>query len=81
MKVISASLQRAGGKVDLHDISPELAYRARMMKRFSQNTAASVSDGLVDSPRRKLSFASDPTNKVLAYWLDAELSLSPFMPP
>jgi len=52
-----------------------------MMKRFSQTTAASVSDGLVDSTRRKLSFASDPTNKVLAYWRGAGLSLSPFVPP
>jgi len=38
-----------------------------MMKRFSQTTAASASDELVDSAQRKLSFVSDATNEVLAY--------------
>jgi len=81
MKAISASVQRAEGKVDLHDISRKLAYRARMMKRISQTTQASVSDRLVDSPRGKLSFASDPTDEVLAYWRDKELRSSAFVPP
>jgi len=81
MKAISARVQRAEGKVDLHDISREFACRARMMKSISQTTVASVSDGLVDSPRRKLSFANDPTGEVLAYWRDKELRSSVFVPP
>jgi len=37
------------------------------MKRFSQTTAASASDELVDSAQRKPSFVSDTTDGVLAY--------------
>jgi len=66
-KAIRVSLKRVEGKVDLHDISRELAYRARMVKPFSQTTAASVSDGFVDSAWRRLGFASDARNEVLAY--------------
>lgn len=67
--------------VDLHDISRGLGYRARMRKRISQTTVASVSDGLVDSPRRELSFASDPTDEVLTYWCDEELRSSAHVVP
>jgi len=70
MKVISASAHRAEGKVDLPDIFWELAHGARMMKCFSLlRPSASVRDGLVDSARRKLRFASDPTDsdEILAY--------------
>jgi len=81
MKVISASVQRVEGKVDLHDISWELAYVARMIKLFSQTTAASASNGLVDSAGRKLRFASDLTDEILAYWSDEELRSSAFVPP
>jgi len=56
MKGISASVQRAEGKVDSQNISWELAYRTRMAKRFLQTTAASASAGLVDSVGRKMSF-------------------------
>ena len=69
MKAISASVQRAGGMVDLHDISRELVHRAKMMKCISQTTTVSVSDGPVGNARRKFSFAGDPTGKVLAYYL------------
>ena len=62
IKCIRASVRRVEGKADLQDIP-----RARMVKRFSQTTAASASDGLVDSARRRLSFASDATDEVLAY--------------
>jgi len=56
---VQASAQRAEGKVDLHVTSGELAYRAGTENRFSQSTAAFASGGLMDSARRKLSFASD----------------------
>jgi len=62
IKCIRASVRRVEGKADLHDIP-----RARMVKRISQTTAASASDGLVDCARRRLSFASDATDEVLAY--------------
>ena len=81
IKAIRAGVQKAEGKVDLYDISRELAYRARMMKRFSQTTVTSISDGLVDSVRRKLSVAIDPTDEVPAYWSDEELRSSAFVPP
>ncbi|PUU76046.1 hypothetical protein B9Z19DRAFT_1130365 [Tuber borchii] len=55
--------------------------RSQNDEAFFANSAASASDGLVDSTQRKLSFASDPTDEVLAYWRDAELSSSPFVPP
>jgi len=54
IKVIRASPRRAERKVDLHDISWESAYRARMEQRFSQPTVSSAIDGSVDSARRKL---------------------------
>jgi len=67
IKAIRASMLRAEGKVDLHDISPELAHRTRTVKRFSLTAAASASDGLVDRARRKLGFASDARHKALPY--------------
>jgi len=48
IKAICANVQRAEGKVELHNFSGEQASRARMMKGFSQTTAASASDELVD---------------------------------
>jgi len=81
IKAIRASARRAEGKVDLHDISRELTYRARMEKRFSQSTAASTRDGLVDGARGKLSFASDATDEVLEHWRDEELRSSLFVSP
>ena len=68
IKVVRASVMRAEGKVDLHDISRELAYRTRMVWRFSQTAAASAGDGLVDRARGILGFASDARHKVLAYY-------------
>ena len=81
IKAIRASVRRAEGKVDLHDISRELAYRARMEKRFPQSTAVSDSDGSVDSARRKFSFASDTAGEVLSYRRDEELCSSSLVPP
>ena len=81
IKAIRASVRRAEGKVDLHDISRELAYRARMEKRFLQTTTASASAGLVDSAQRKLSFAGDATDEVLTCRRDEELRSSPFLSP
>jgi len=81
IKAIRASMRRAERKVDLQDISGELAYGARMVKRFSQTTVASTDDVLVDSARRKLSFATDATEEVLAYSCDEELRTSSFVSP
>jgi len=81
IKAICSSVQRAEGKVELHDISGEQAYRARMMKGFSQTTAASTSDELVDSAQRKLSFVSDTTGEVLAYRRSEELHSSLIVTP
>ncbi|PUU73401.1 hypothetical protein B9Z19DRAFT_1135207 [Tuber borchii] len=52
-----------------------------MMKLISQTTTASISDRLVDSLWRKLSFASDATDEVLAYSRDEELRSSTFVAP
>ena len=65
----------------MHNISRELAYRARIEKQFSQSAAASASDGSVDSALGKLSFACDAADKVLTYWPDEELRSSPFVLP
>lgn len=48
IKDIRASGQRAAGNIDLHDISRELAYKAKMVGRFLRTTAASASNRLVD---------------------------------
>ena len=68
IEVILAGVLRAGGKVDLHDNSRELAYRTGMVKRFSPTTSASASDRSMESARRKLSFESGVTDEGLAYW-------------
>jgi len=47
IKATRASVGRAEGRIDLHDVSWELAYRARMEKLFSQTTTASACVGLV----------------------------------
>jgi len=49
INTILASVQRAYGKVDLGESPWQSAYRARMMKLFSQTTVESGSDALVDS--------------------------------
>jgi len=49
INTIRPSVQSAYGKVDLHDSSRGSAYRARMVNLFSQTTAESASDRLVDS--------------------------------
>ena len=66
INAIRASVLSEEGTVDLHDISRELTYRTRVVKRFSLTTSSSTSDGL-DYARRKLSFACDTRDKVLAY--------------
>jgi len=81
IKAIRTSARRAEGKADLHDISRELAYRARMKKRFSQSTVTSADSGFIDGARRKFSFASDTTDEVLTCWRDEELRSSPFVSP
>ena len=63
---------RAEGKIDLHDISRELAYRARIERRFSWATTASASVGLVDSAPRKPGFAGDATDEAPARWRNKE---------
>lgn len=55
INVISTSARRAEGKVNLHNISQELADRVKMKKRFLQSSVASSSDGSVDSALRELS--------------------------
>jgi len=72
IKVIRASAQRPGWKVDLHKISQELVYKARMERWFSQFIAASALDGSVENVLRKLSFSNDAADKVLTYRLDEE---------
>lgn len=79
IKAIRTSARRAEGKANLHDISRELTYRARMEKRFSQSTVASADSGFIEGARRKFSFASDTTDEDLAYWRDEELCSSPFV--
>ncbi|CUS14992.1 unnamed protein product [Tuber aestivum] len=82
---ICAGVRKAEARVDVHDISRELAYRARMEKRFSQSITAVTSGGCVGhvptgrSSRRNLSFASDATDEVLTYWRDGELLSSPLV--
>ncbi|PUU83583.1 hypothetical protein B9Z19DRAFT_1118934 [Tuber borchii] len=44
IKAIRLSARRSEAKVNLHDISRVLAYRATLEKRFSKSTAASASD-------------------------------------
>ena len=51
--------------IDLHNISREVLYWAKMERRFSQFTAASASDGPVDCALRKLSFISDAAEEFL----------------
>ena len=65
----------------MHDIFREPAHKTRMVKRFSPTTSASASDRLMESARRKLSFASDATDKGLAYWRGEGLRPSPFVSP
>jgi len=81
IKAIRPSVRRPEAKVDLHDIFWELAYKVRMEKRSSLFTAASCSDGSVDSAQRKLGFESDAAEKVLIDRGDEELRSSPFVPP
>jgi len=63
IKAIRTSALRPGAMVDLYNISRELLYRARMEKRFSQSTVASVSYSSVDSARRKLNLQVTPQTK------------------
>ncbi|KAG0633533.1 hypothetical protein HOY80DRAFT_1104625 [Tuber brumale] len=85
IQAICASVRRAEVRVDLHDISRELSYRARTEKRFSQPATASTGDGRVErvptgrSGRRNSSFSSDTTSEVLTYWRDGKLLSSPFL--
>ena len=65
IKVIRPIVQRAEGMIDLHNISRGVLYWAKMERRFSQFTAASASDGLVDCALRKLSFISDAAEEFL----------------
>lgn len=85
IQAICASVRKAEARVDIHDISRELTYRARMEKRFSQSITAATSHRCVEhvptdrSSRRSLSFASDATDEVLTYWRDGELLSSPLV--
>jgi len=63
IKAIRASPGRAGGNVDLYDISQAFTYRARIEMRSLLSTVASASDGSVDSAVRKLSLSSEPQTK------------------
>lgn len=67
IKAIRPSAQRAEAMIDLHNISREFFYWAKMERRFSQFTAASASDGQVDCALRKLSFISDTVEEFLTY--------------
>ncbi|CAZ83056.1 unnamed protein product [Tuber melanosporum] len=84
IQAICASVRRAEARVDLHDISRELSYRARMEKRFSQSTTTSASDRCVErvptgrSGKRLSSFSSDATDEI-TYWRDGESFSSPFL--
>ncbi|PWW77832.1 hypothetical protein C7212DRAFT_362443 [Tuber magnatum] len=87
IQAICSSMRKAGARVDIHDISKELAYRARMEKRFSHSSSAATSGGCGEhvqtgrSGRRNLSFASDATDEVLTYWREGELLSSPLVRP
>ena len=52
-----------------------------MEKRFPKTTAASASDGLMDSVWRKLRFTSDAMDEVFAYWHNEGLRSSRFASP
>ena len=65
IKVIRPSAQRAEAMIDLHNISREVLYWAKMERRFSQFTTASASDGPVDCALRKLSFISDAAEELV----------------
>jgi len=54
-------------KVDLHDISRKLGYKACMVKRFPQASEGSATHRLVNGALKKWSFASDARDDVLAY--------------
>ncbi|PUU80003.1 hypothetical protein B9Z19DRAFT_1124343 [Tuber borchii] len=57
----STSVQKAAGKFNLHNISQELAYRARIVKRISQTTAVSaILSYCCDEKLRCSSFVSPP---------------------
>lgn len=77
---ICTSARRAEGKVNLHNISQELADRVRMKKWFLQSSVASSSDGSVDSALKKLSLFKGAADEGLAYSRDEELRSSPLVP-
>lgn len=72
-KAIRPTAWSQQARVDLHSISPEFSYRARIEKRFSKLALASASDGCMECELRLLSFACGAANTVLTYWPNEEL--------